>query len=287
MTQPAISDTDWLTRLRAEAQIPPLRPRLPLWAGKAGGGLIGTVENSFMHQIALLRKRSGHKQLLIQEHFSAADPAVSEGWILLGDVTASLNQLAALMSEAGLAGAWRNEQLAVFDELGQQLGTVERAAVRPLGIQTLAVHLVGLSPDGRFWVQQRAFDKANDPGLWDTLMGGMVSALDTTETALVRETWEEAGLNINELQNLHYGGRLTTGRPTHDGGGAGYVVENIDWYVCTVPEGLVPDNQDGEVERFTLMDARQLHQALQSGDFTLEAALILSDVMGLQSMTSP
>jgi len=26
------------------------------------------------------------------------------------------------------------------------------------------------------WVQQRALDKANDPGLWDTLMGGMVSA---------------------------------------------------------------------------------------------------------------
>jgi hypothetical protein len=39
-------------------------------------------------------------------------------------------------------------------------------------------------------VQQRALDKANDPGLWDTLMGGMVSAADTVATALARETWE-------------------------------------------------------------------------------------------------
>ena len=72
------------------------------------------------------------------------------------------------------------------------IGQVERGAVRPLGIATQAVHLVGHAADGRIWVQQRALNKANDPGLWDTLMGGMVSAADTVATALVRETWEEA-----------------------------------------------------------------------------------------------
>jgi hypothetical protein len=113
----------------------------------------------------------------------------------MGDVTTSLNKIAVALHEAGLAGAWRDEQLAVPDQFGHRKGTVERAAVRPLGITTLAVHLVGQSLDGRFWVQQRAFDKSNDPGLWDTLMGGMVSAADTVETALVRETWEEAGLH--------------------------------------------------------------------------------------------
>ncbi|MES2941609.1 MAG: NUDIX domain-containing protein [Pseudomonadota bacterium] len=281
MMQSEITALNWLAALRAEAQIPPLRPRVPLWAGKAGGGLIGSVESGFMHQMAVLCEGSGHGRLLAQGQFTATDGAATEGWFVRGDVTTSLNQLAALMSEAGLAGAWRNEQLAVCDTQGQRLGTVERAAVRPLGIRTLAVHLVGLSPDGRFWVQQRAFDKANDPGLWDTLMGGMVSAADTTETALARETWEEAGLNVSKLQQLHYGGSLTTRRPAHDGGGAGYVVEQIDWYCCTVPEGLVPDNQDGEVEKFCLMDSAQLLGVLQNSEFTLEAALILAAVMGL------
>ena len=47
------------------------------------------------------------------------------------------------MREAGVAHAWRDEQLAVTDAQGRTLGTVERAVVRPLGITTFAVHLVG------------------------------------------------------------------------------------------------------------------------------------------------
>ena len=112
-------------------------------------------------------------------------------------------------------------------------------------------------------------------------MGGMVSSSDTVETALARETWEEAGLHVAELQGLRFGGSLSTSRPAHDGGGTGYVREHIDWYCCTVPDGMLPINQDGEVEQFCLMDAAQLLEAMQQNKFTLEAALILADVMGL------
>ncbi len=271
MTPPAV-DREWLRALRAAAIQAPLRPRVPLWAGES---VIGSVEPDFLHQIALQPMADGRHPLLKEEHPDRL------GWRLMGDVTTSLNRVAAALHEAGLAGAWRNEQLAVPDQLGHRKGTVERAAVRPLGITTLAVHLVGQAPDGRFWVQQRAFNKANDPGLWDTLMGGMVSAADTVQTALARETWEEAGLQVADLQAIRYGGRLTICRPSSDGRGAGYVSEHIDWYCCTVPEGLVPHNQDGEVAQFGLMDSGQLLQAMQQGDFTLEAGLILSEVMGL------
>ena len=48
-----------------------------------------------------------------------------------------------------------------------------------------------------------------------------------------------------------------------------------------MPERLVPDNQDGEVEQFCLMGAEQLLNALQRGEFTTEAALILCDVLKL------
>jgi hypothetical protein len=57
--------------------------------------------------------------------------------------------LAQALRVAGLAGAWRDELLAVTDEQGTALGVVERAAVRPLGIATRAVHLLARSPDGR------------------------------------------------------------------------------------------------------------------------------------------
>ena len=203
------------------------------------------------------------------------------GWRVLGDVTTSLNLLARALYGAGLAGEWRSEQLAVHDQFDHLKGTVERAAVRPLGIATAAVHLVGQTPDGRHWVQQRSLKKSNDPGLWDTLMGGMVSAADTVETALERETWEEAGLRMSALQDVVHGGRVLTRRPCADGKGTGYVIEDMDWYRCTVPDGVTPVNQDGEVAQFALMGSETLLQAMQRGKFTTEAALILADVLGL------
>ena len=275
------SAPDWLRALQAQAALPPLRPRVPLWAGAM---LIGSVEPDFLDKIGALGSSGGHHLLSKMEH--PEQPGTVSGWHLAGDVTTGLNLLASRLRQAGLAGAWRNEQLAVCDmqckqgQQGQRVGTVERAAVRPLGIATQAVHLVGLTPDGRFWVQQRAFDKPNDPGQWDTLMGGMVSSLDTVEVALVRETWEEAGLTPQQLYSLTHGGVLSLRKPSADGNGAGYVVEHIDWYTCTVTEGAVPVNQDGEVAQFALMGAAQLLEAVQGGAFTLEASLILAAVMG-------
>lgn len=265
MENPRVFDLNWLRAQRAAAAHPPLRPRVPLWSGAS---LIGTVEPDFLHQIDLRPLLDGRRQLLKEERDG------QPGWHLLGDVTAGLNRVAAALHAADLAGAWRDEQLAVNDQHGVRLGTVERAAVRPLGITTQAVHLVGQTVDGRFWVQQRAFDKPNDPGLWDTLMGGMVSAEDTLATALVRETWEEAGLTLDQLRGMVRGGRVDIRRPCDDGRGAGYVVERIDWYHCTVPDGVTPVNQDGEVACFALMDGHALLHKMRDGAFTLEAALI-------------
>ncbi len=277
----ALSAPDWLRALHAQAALPPLRPRVPLWAGAA---LIGSVEPDFLDKIGACGIVDGQCLLSKIEHSKHSkhsdQPATITGWQLTGDITTGLNLLASRLYEAGLAGAWRHEQLAVCDAQGQRVGTVERAAVRPLGIATQAVHLVGQAPDGRFWVQQRAFDKPNDPGQWDTLMGGMVSSRDTVEAALVRETWEEAGLTPQQLCGLTHGGVLSLRKPSADGNGAGYVVEHIDWYTCTVPEGVAPVNQDGEVAQFALMGAAQLLGAVQGGAFTLEASLILAAVMG-------
>ena len=262
---------DWLKTLVAEANQSPALARVPFYVQNMK---IGSVEPIFVRHLALQPNQIAHKQLLKEEQ---------SGWhLMLGesDVTSALNQLAGVLRDAGLAGAWRNELLAVRDEAGVQIGTIERGAVRSFGIATLAVHLVGQTQDGRFWVQQRALNKPNDPGKWDTLMGGMVSAGDTVETALARETWEEAGLHIAELQNLRYGGRQSNCRPSSNGT-AGYMQEFIEWYVANVPDGLTPVNQDGEVAQFVLMDEAQLLAAMQRGEFTLEAALMMAATMNL------
>lgn len=255
-------DANWLAALRAAADRPPRKPRVPLWAGQAR---IGSVEPEMLSSLAL------PPQLV-----TAAVRAGESGFEVHGELTKSLHDIAMAMRDAGIAHVWRDEQLAVTDAQGHRLGTVERAVVRPLGITTFAVHLVGLSPDGRHWVQQRSLTKPNDPGLWDTLMGGMIPASDSLAQALERETCEEAGLRLEQLSQIRHGGRVTMRRPTTSGVG-GYVVEHIEWYRCIVPESVVPANQDGEVAQFRLMQGGDVKSLLERDEFTIEAALILTE----------
>ncbi len=258
-------DARWLAALNARAHQPPRKPRVPLWTTDAR---IGSVEPDFFHE-TLPAAAVGGRGLV-----RPARRGPDDGWLVNGELTSGLAELAQALRDSGAAHAWRDEQLAVTDERGRTLGTVERAVVRPLGITTFAVHLAGCAPDGRHWVQQRSLTKPNDPGLWDTLMGGMIPAADTLEQALERETWEEAGLKLEQLQQLRHGGAVVIRRPTSEGR-SGYVVEQVQWYRCVVPTGVAPVNQDGEVAQFRLMEPAQLFSLLRADEFTTEAALVL------------
>ena len=254
----------WRDRLRAAAHAPPLRPRVPLWCA---GERIGSVEPGLFERAGL----AGSSILRVE--------AARGGWALEGEPTAALARIADVLRDTGLAHAWRDEQLAVRGDGGTLVGTVERAAVRPLGIATHAVHLTAMDDAGQVWVQQRAFDKPTDPGLWDTLVGGMVPARDSVEQALERETSEEAGLRVPQLRELRHGGRISTQRPFAELA-HGYVVEVLDWYAGTLPAGVVPSNQDGEVAAFRTMAPGELTRRLEAGEFTVDAALILVAAYG-------
>ena len=258
----------WLQQARAQAVQPPLRPRMPFWIGVHQ---VGSVEPGVLEGMTNL----------VQPHSRDGQ----EGWLVEGDATYSLHQLALALRATGRASAWRHEQLPVCAPDGLRLATVERAVVRPLGIATKAVHLIASAPDGRMWVQQRSLHKPNDPGRWDTLMGGMVSAADDLPQALARETWEEAGLRLDQLQALTYGGCVGFRRPSGGDGNEqdiGYTVEDIDWFQAVLPEGVVPQNQDGEVEQFVLLERAALSSMLEQGLFTLEAALVIAAFQGLE-----
>jgi 8-oxo-dGTP pyrophosphatase MutT (NUDIX family) len=250
---------DWLARARTAADLPPLRPREPLHLDVAACSLlVGSIERDMAERMAAA-------PLPIRR--------TSEGWHVDAPAVPSLASIAAWLRDAGLAGRWRDELLAVVDEGERPVATVERSVVRVLGLTTFAVHLVGFTFDGRrTWVQQRAFDKATDPGLWDTLMGGQVAAGETVESALARETEEEAGLDVASLLDLRRGERIAFRRPVAEG----YLVEHIDTYTARLPDGVVPVNRDGEVVRFDCLDAAALEKRLEAGEFTLEASLILA-----------
>lgn len=247
----------WLARQQALADTPPLSPRDALQLD-ASGAQVGSIEPALAHRLleaGLPLRRS------------------PDGWCVTGEADASMLQIARWLHANALGGRWRDELLAVTDVHGQWVGRIERAAVRPLGITSFAVHLVARAEEGGTWVQRRALDKATDPGLWDTAMGGLVASGETVMQALERETWEEAGLRLAELHDVAALGRLTVRRPVD---AHGYMVEHIDVFEAIVPGHSVPVNQDGEVERFERWSEAALRERLVACAFTLEAGLILA-----------
>lgn len=212
----------------------------------------------------------------MQLHFATDFTGAS--WQINGDGTRAFELLSQTLHDADLGSVraqWRNEALAVINSDGHRVASAERGIFRLLGMATRAVHLNGRTADGHIWLQQRAWNKATDPGLWDTLMGGMVAASDTLTQAIQRETWEEAGIHLTQVQALHAGGRLTIQRPNVVDGGIGYVVERIDWFEGLIPSSLHPVNQDGEVLQFALLTPAEICRLLVDQKVTDEAALIL------------
>ncbi|WP_159910659.1 NUDIX domain-containing protein [Pantoea sp. 18069] len=272
----AVPVPDWVARTRAIACAPALQPREALYVA---GQVVGSVQRGLLPDLGLDNLRA------MGIDIAARSAAGETSWWLQaeagdGATLALLNRLAQVLRADGRCGPWRDEQLAVRNPEGERIATVERGAVRVLGIATQAVHLVGVAPDGRLWVQQRAADKAMFPNRWDTLMGGMVSADDSLDTALARETWEEAGLRLAALQGLRYGGFFDLVQPSDEGDGCGYIHERIHWYVAAVPDGVAPDNQDGEVQGFALLPTEQVQAWASEEKFTPEAALVWAGYWG-------
>lgn len=194
---------------------------------------------------------------------------------------ALLAEIALKLKAAGCAPGWRNELLDVWTTPVAtsllspiRIAAIERGVMRPLGLTTRAVHLSGWSKDGRLWVARRALTKATDPGMWDTLVGGLVGNLEDAELALVREADEEAGLDAPDIATrtplrtiAHMKRRIPEGFQT----------EAVLTCECTLPDHVQPTNRDGEVMDIQLLDTITLYKMLLEDAFTLEASIVIAE----------
>ncbi len=238
------------------------------WPFEIDGKVVGTVTQDTAR--FLQAKVAG---LHIDEACLLLSPLCSK------DSVPVLEQIATTLRQAGRLPRWRDELLAVVADDGTPLGVIERATMRPLGLHMAATHLVGRRPDGRFWLQQRARDKDTDPGLWDTLAGGLVGTeivdgirqRESLKRATQRESWEEAGIPASLLREMQ---GLPTSRINRRVS-EGHMVQDNYAFLVTLPIDFVPVNLDGEVERFEHFDAAQVIEMISQGQLALEPAIIM------------
>lgn len=181
------------------------------------------------------------------------------------------------LADEGLVGGWRNEIYAISTTpAGPTLFCIERAAVRPFGLPSLAVHVNGVAAGDRkqLWIARRSRAKATDPGMLDNLVGGGVGAGLGAQETLIKEAWEEAGIEAALARGAMRGGTVRILREVPEG----VQSETILAHDLALPPDFRPQNHDGEVAEFRLAPAEEvLALARDTGEFTLDAALVTLD----------
>ena len=178
-----------------------------------------------------------------------------------------------VLAEDGFIPGWRNERYRIED-----LFDIERAAARPFGLTTQAVHLNGIVGE-RMWLARRSATKPIDPGMLDNLVGGGVSVGFSVEATLIKEAWEEAGIAAELARKATAGATLSVLREVPEG----VQSETITTYDLELPADFRPQNQDGEVAEFKLVTFAEVERE----GLAYEAGLVALDYLQRRRARGP
>ncbi|WP_018150823.1 NUDIX hydrolase [Leeia oryzae] len=203
-----------------------------------------------------------------------------------GDLSRCLHQL----FRQGVFIEWRDEAFPVrpvsddFAAAPLQDLALERGCFRLLGLTSRAVHVnvwCGPENDRRVWVARRSLSKQVDPGKLDNTIAGGIAAGESVIEALCREAWEEAGLSLTASDVSHRAMLpVLSMRLLPEGLHREWLfIEDIE-----VDDAFRPQNQDGEVAGFALLDVPTLATSILAGQFTRDAALTLLCSMSAQGV---
>ena len=178
-----------------------------------------------------------------------------------------------VLAEDGFIPGWRNERYRIED-----LFDIERAAARPFGLTTQAVHVNGIVGE-RMWLARRSATKPIDPGMLDNLVGGGVTAGLSPVQVLLKEAWEEAGIPAELACKATAGGTMSVLREVPEG----VQSETISVYDLELPADFRPQNQDGEVSEFKLVTFAEVEREM----LAYEAGLVALDYLQRRRARAP
>jgi 8-oxo-dGTP pyrophosphatase MutT (NUDIX family) len=187
----------------------------------------------------------------------------------------ALTPIVEQLAQEGFIPGWRNERYRIAD-----LFDIERAAARPFGFATRAVHVNGVVGES-MWLARRSATKATDPGMLDNLVGGGINAALSMEETLVKEAWEEAGIPAELARRATRGGKVELLREVPEG----VQSEVIQVYDLELPSDFTPRNQDGEVAELHLHSFAEVqHLIEQTEQLTVDSALVALDFFSRRSV---
>lgn len=154
-----------------------------------------------------------------------------------------------------------DELIDIVDKEGKPTGkTALKSEAHRNGWYHNTVHLWLYTTRGEVLLQQRSPNKAIHPLLWDVSVAGHIDAGEAFEEAVVREAFEEIGLQLSTKQLQHIGSKLHKGEYNN---GAIKDFEFHQMYIAelTTPLKALTINSD-EVEALKLVGIAEFNDLL-------------------------
>jgi hypothetical protein len=178
----------------------------------------------------------------------------------------------------GLVAKWRHECFTVAPRWGAAPHfMIDRGVVPFFGVRAYGVHLNGFVRDGKtmkLWVGRRSPKKAVAPGKLDNLVAGGIGYPYGLFETLVKECGEEADLPEALAQQSTAVGAVSYRMAVKHG----LRDDVLFCYDLECPADFTPENTDGELVAFELIDAAAVIDLARRGDdFKFNVNLVLID----------
>lgn len=190
---------------------------------------------------------------------------------------------------------WRNELWPCFGRHGEHLFSVERSAAGLFGIMRFGVHMTAFvrcksSFGMKIWVPKRSGGKSTYPSMLDnTVAGGLMTGENPLE-CIIREADEEASLPEEFVRdNIRQVGSVSYIYVTDERSGeAGFIYPERQWvFDLELPDDIVPEPKDGEVEHFRLCSVEEVQALMGEGKFKPNCALVLLEFFIRHGILTP
>lgn len=201
----------------------------------------------------------------------------------------AINRLLSAEREKGtfrVLKKWTGERFPIFGPNRELVADIERSASALFGIVTYGVQLIAYreDEDGLFiWAGRRSPQKTLYPNRLGVTVGGSLPAGETPYECLIREAYEEAGLESQLVEShavsvgtISYVTSSET--KTTSGGESGLMRAEVQHtYDMKVGKDVIPTPNDMEASNISLYSVDEIKRSLDDLEFTPANACLMLD----------